>query len=90
VLNAAVRLRETDALRNAAAADTRRAGDEGHSAHVHGVPLTVKVNVDFTGFPNDNGVRGFRDAAASEDSPLSPICAAPAPSLSARPIRLHF
>jgi amidase len=68
-LNAVVRLRETEALAEAAAADARQVRGEALPP-LHGVPVTVKVNVDLAGYPNDNGVVAFRDAIATEDSPV--------------------
>jgi len=68
-LNAVIRSREDIARTEAAAADTKQArGDE--LPPLHGVPITVKVNVDLAGFPNDNGVVAFRDNIAQEDSPV--------------------
>jgi amidase len=37
---------------------------------LHGVPLTVKINVDFAGRPTTNGVVAFKDAIAPGDSPV--------------------
>ena len=37
---------------------------------LHGVPVTIKENVDQAGTPNTNGVPAFADLIASEDAPL--------------------
>lgn len=36
---------------------------------LHGVPVTVKVNVDFRGRPTTNGVKAFQNRMAADDSP---------------------
>jgi amidase len=57
-LNAVVRPRHEEALAEASAADEvlARGGPVGP---LHGVPITVKVNVDMAGCPTDNGVVAF-------------------------------
>ena len=37
---------------------------------LHGVPVTIKVNVDVESGPNTNGVAAFADMRCAEDSPL--------------------
>jgi len=37
---------------------------------LHGIPVTIKENVDVAGQPTTNGVPAFVDLTASEDSPL--------------------
>lgn len=37
---------------------------------LHGVPVTIKENVDIKGMPNTNGVPAFADVIATEDAPL--------------------
>ena len=37
---------------------------------LHGVPVTVKVNVDCRGRATTNGIVALRDAIATEDSPV--------------------
>jgi amidase len=37
---------------------------------LHGVPVTVKENVDQAGCANTNGIPAFRDVMASDDSPV--------------------
>jgi amidase len=68
-LNAVVRVLEDEALAAADAADQARARGDALGP-LHGVPVTTKVNVDQIGCPNDNGVVAFRDAIATEDSPV--------------------
>lgn len=40
------------------------------SGPLHGVPITIKVNVDVKGDATTNGVPANRDKVASEDSPV--------------------
>ena len=37
---------------------------------LHGVPVTIKINVDQAGHATSNGVEAFRDLVASEDAPV--------------------
>jgi amidase len=37
---------------------------------LHGVPVTVKINVDMAGYATTNGVSAFKDLVAAEDSPV--------------------
>lgn len=37
---------------------------------LHGVPVTVKINVDVKGQANSNGVAAFKDVIAPDDSPV--------------------
>ncbi len=37
---------------------------------LEGLPVTVKINVDYAGQANSNGVAAFRDLIASEDAPV--------------------
>ena len=68
-LNAVVDLMAEQALAGADAADA--AVERGDAlAPLHGVPLTVKINIDFAGRPTTNGVVAFKDAIAPGDSPV--------------------
>lgn len=68
-INAIVDLMADDALAAAEAADkARSAGDPLGS--LHGVPVTVKINVDFKGRANTNGVVAYKDNIAKEDNPV--------------------
>ncbi|MCP3857004.1 MAG: amidase [Actinomycetia bacterium] len=52
----------------AAADDAVAAG--GELGPLHGVPMTIKENVDQEGTPNVNGVPAFADNMATEDNPF--------------------
>jgi amidase len=68
-LNAIVDLLADEALAVARSADdARRRGDV--LGPLHGVPVTVKVNVDTKGRATTNGVVAFKDDVAAEDSPV--------------------
>ena len=68
-INAVVDCRAEDVLTQAAAIDAAigRSEDPGPLA---GVPVTVKVNIDQTGFATTNGVRLQRDLIALTNSPV--------------------
>jgi amidase len=68
-INAVVRVLEEEALAAADAADAAQARGDALGP-LHGVPVTIKVNTDQAGCPTDNGVVAFRDAIATEDSPV--------------------
>ena len=68
-LNALVEVHEAQALAAADAADAAVARGEV-LAPLHGVPVTVKVNVDQAGCATTNGVVAFKDLIATEDSPV--------------------
>jgi amidase len=60
---------EEEARAAAETADAARA--RGHALPpLHGVPVTVKINVDVAGQPTDNGVVALKDFVAQEDSPV--------------------
>lgn len=61
-------LRE-EALSSAREADAGRARGDAVGP-LHGVPVTIKINVDFVGQANSNGVPALRDLVAKEDSPI--------------------
>ncbi len=68
-LNAVVDLMAEEALEAADAADAVIAKGE-RAGVLHGVPVTVKVNVDTRGRANTNGVVAFKDNICAEDSPV--------------------
>jgi amidase len=68
-LNAVVQEMDEEALAAADAADAARSRGEALGP-LHGVPVTIKVNVDQKGHATTNGVVAFRDAVAQEDSPV--------------------
>ncbi|MBL8334534.1 MAG: amidase family protein [Rubrivivax sp.] len=68
-LNALVEVTADEALAAADAADAQRRRGEPLGP-LHGVPVTVKVNVDMRGHATTNGVVAFKDAMATDDSPV--------------------
>lgn len=67
-INAVVRVMADDALRMADEAD--RAVKSGvELGPLHGVPFTIKENIDIAGLPTTHGVPMFADAIASTDAP---------------------
>ena len=66
-INAVVDILADEALASADRADeaVQRGEDLGC---LHGVPITVKINVDFAGRPTTNGVVAFQDLIVEEDS----------------------
>ncbi|MEM9609212.1 MAG: amidase [Actinomycetota bacterium] len=67
-LNAIVALDAGGALVAAAEADRRRAaGDQ--LGPLHGVPVTIKANLDVEGQPTTSGVAAFADKVAPADAP---------------------
>ena len=64
-LNAVVESLADEARAEAAALD--KAGPKGP---LHGVPVTIKINVDQTGHPTSNGVPAFKDIIAPGDAPI--------------------
>ncbi|MEL7158183.1 MAG: amidase [Actinomycetota bacterium] len=68
-LNAIVFDTATSAREQAQAADAAVArGDE--LGPLHGVPVTIKENIDQAGTPTTNGVSAFADLMATEDAPV--------------------
>jgi len=68
-LNAIVELTADAALAAADAADAQRRRGEALGP-LHGVPVTMKVNVDMRGHATTNGVVAFKDLIAADDSPV--------------------
>jgi len=68
-INAVVRPLHESALAEAAAADQALARGQAVGP-LHGVPITIKVNVDMAGQPTDNGVVAFKDLMATRDNPV--------------------
>jgi amidase len=68
-VNAVVVDLSQSALEAARAADRRQAAGEPLGA-LHGVPVTVKINVDVEGQANSNGVPGLSHVIAPADAPV--------------------
>ena len=68
-INAVVVAMHEPALAAADRADAARARGEALGP-LHGVPITVKINTDQEGWPNDHGVIAFKNQIASEDAPV--------------------
>jgi amidase len=68
-LNAVVVDLGEEALKAAHAADKQRAKG-GQLGLLHGVPITIKENVDYEGRPNFNGVPANKDLIAPSDAPV--------------------
>ena len=67
-INAVVDVMADEALAAADRADKAVAVGKSLS-RLHGVPVTIKINVDCEGRPTTNGVVAFRDRVAAEDAP---------------------
>jgi len=67
-INAVVDVMAEEALAAAERADEAVARGEALGP-LHGVPVTVKINVDVAGRPTTNGVVAFQDRIAKDDSP---------------------
>ncbi len=67
--NALASITPDKALQAADAADAAQARGETLGP-LHGVPVTIKVNIDVQGEATDEGVHAFKDNIASSDSPL--------------------
>ncbi|KAF0105691.1 MAG: amidase [Rhodospirillaceae bacterium] len=68
-VNAVVDVLADEALQAAREADAARRNGSA-CGPLHGVPVTVKVNVDTKGRATTNGVVAFRGLVATEDSPV--------------------
>ena len=66
VLNAVVESLADTARADAAALDASK----GPKGPLHGVPVTIKINVDQKGHATSNGVAAFKDMIAPEDAPV--------------------
>jgi amidase len=76
-------MRATNAAINAVVVDLRgqaieaaRAADRSRKqgaplAKLHGVPVSIKINIDVEGQANSNGVVGFKNNIAPGDSPVT-------------------
>lgn len=68
-LNAVVRVLRDEALEAASGADRQR--QEGLPlGPLHGVPFTIKENIDVAGLPTTWGVAGLAEATAPSDAPV--------------------
>lgn len=68
-LNAVVEDLSAEALERARALDTARASG-AEPGPLHGVPVTIKVNVDQAGHATTNGLPALKDFIAAEDAPI--------------------
>jgi len=68
-LNAIVNDQTAAALVAAKKADDLQASG-ARIGPLHGVPVTIKQNIDVKGMPTPNGLPGLRNVIASEDSPV--------------------
>lgn len=68
-VNALAEVTREEALAHAQAADAERASC-GVTGLLHGVPVTIKVNIDLAGHATTDGVTAAKENFASEDSPL--------------------
>lgn len=69
LINAVVDWRPEEALAEARAADAALARGEP-AGPLHGVPVTIKINVDQRGWATTNGIAARRSDIASADSPV--------------------
>ncbi len=67
-LNAVVR-RMDDQARSAAMAADQALARGGPSGPLHGVPFTIKENIDVAGTPTTSSLTAFAEAIASQDAP---------------------
>jgi len=69
-LNAVVVDLSEPALAGARAADRAQAAGAALGS-LHGVPVTIKINIDVEGHANSNGVAAYKDNIAPGDSPVT-------------------
>ncbi len=69
-INAVVVDLSQEARKAAQAADRAQAAG-GELGMLHGVPVTIKINIDVEGQANSNGVAAFGDNIAAADSPVT-------------------
>ena len=65
-LRAVVDVLGNEALARAEALDAVGPSDDV----LHGLPVTIKINVDYKGRPNSNGLPALNDTICAEDSPV--------------------
>ncbi|MEM7318339.1 MAG: amidase family protein, partial [Pseudomonadota bacterium] len=68
-LNAVVDDCRSEALARAAELDKARAQGR-QPGPLHGVPVTIKINVDQRGYATSNGVTAYKDVIAPDDAPV--------------------
>ena len=68
-LNAVVEDLSTEALERARGMDKARAGG-AVPGPLHGVPVTIKINIDQKGHATSNGVPALKDLIAPSDAPV--------------------
>jgi amidase len=68
-LNAIVDDQLTDAA-NLAIEYDEKLNETGPIGPLHGVPVTIKVNVDQKGHPTTNGITAYKDVIATQDAPI--------------------
>jgi len=68
-LNAITVRHDDEAMAEAKAADAKQAAGE-ELGPLHGVPVTIKENVDQQGYATTNGVEAFTEMVADEDAPV--------------------
>jgi amidase len=67
-VNAIVEIRPDEVRREADAADARQRAGEALGT-LHGVPFTIKVNLDVAGYATSEGSEALKDFMASDDAP---------------------
>lgn len=68
-LNAVVEDLSSEALERAHALDQARAGG-APCGPLHGVPVTIKINIDQVGHATSNGIPALKDLIAPDDAPV--------------------